>query len=98
MVDAAADLLSQQGTAGTTVDAVLARSGAPRGSVYHHFRGGPNEIVLSAGEVAGARVTRTIDTASEDRPPAGLEALAAFWRRPRRRSDYWAGSSAVALA
>lgn len=98
MVDAAADLLSQQGTAGTTVDAVLARSGAPRGSVYHHFPGGRTEIVLSAVEMVGSRIADSIETASQDGPLAVLDAFGAFWRRQLTRTDYRAGCPVVALA
>ncbi|MEP7022193.1 MAG: TetR/AcrR family transcriptional regulator [Pseudonocardiales bacterium] len=98
MVDAAADLLSQQGTAGTTIDAVLARSGAPRGSVYHHFPGGRNQLVLDAVQMVGDRISRSIDAATGKEPREALDDFAAFWRRMLVRTDYRSGCPVVALA
>ncbi len=40
MVLSAVAVLRERGVQGVTLDAVLARSGAPRGSIYHHFPGG----------------------------------------------------------
>ncbi|MET9789727.1 TetR family transcriptional regulator [Streptomyces canus] len=37
MILSAAALLREYGASATSVDRVLAHSGAPRGSVYHHF-------------------------------------------------------------
>jgi TetR/AcrR family transcriptional regulator, lmrAB and yxaGH operons repressor len=37
MLVSAAAVLRERGAAGVTIDAVLTRSGAPRGSVYYHF-------------------------------------------------------------
>ena len=61
IVATAVTLLGRRGTAGTTIEAVLARSGAPRGSVYHHFPGGRDEIVTDAVPFAGEEVAGFID-------------------------------------
>lgn len=98
MLDAAADLLSQQGTAGTTVEAVLARSGAPRGSVYHHFPAGRNEIVIDAVAMVGERVGGAIEASAGREPAEVLGSFVTFWRRQLVRSDYRAGCPVVALA
>ncbi|MFD2395066.1 TetR/AcrR family transcriptional regulator [Dietzia aerolata] len=52
MVRTAAVLLREHGVAGTTIDRVLAVSGAPRGSVYHHFPGGRAQLLSEAVEFA----------------------------------------------
>ena len=44
MLASAAEVMRERGAAGVTIDAVLARSGAPRGSVYHHFPDGRNRF------------------------------------------------------
>jgi len=99
MIDSTATLLSQRGTAGTTVDAVLAHSGAPRGSVYHHFPGGRSQLVLDAVRMTGDRITRLIDRTGDGRLPAdALAEFAAFWRRMLVASDYRSGCPVVALA
>ena len=40
MIIGAAGLLSRRGLQGTSFSEVLAATGAPRGSLYHHFPGG----------------------------------------------------------
>jgi TetR/AcrR family transcriptional regulator, lmrAB and yxaGH operons repressor len=48
MVLSALQLIAECGVQGTSIADVLERSGAPRGSVYHHFPGGKDEIVAAA--------------------------------------------------
>ncbi len=50
MVLSALYLIAERGVQGTSIADVLERSGAPRGSVYHHFPGGKDEIVGAAME------------------------------------------------
>jgi TetR/AcrR family transcriptional regulator, lmrAB and yxaGH operons repressor len=48
MVRAAVELFRERGYAATSFGDVLARSGAPRGSIYHHFPGGKEELAAEA--------------------------------------------------
>lgn len=99
MLDSTADLLGRNGTAGTTVDAVLAHSGAPRGSVYHHFPDGRRQLVVEAVRASGARVDSVIDAAVTDGDPElVLRQLVTFWRTMLVASDYRAGCPVVAVA
>ena len=59
LLDAAVDLLQRQGYHGTGLNELLELSGAPRGSLYHYFPGGKEQIGAEAiaragGQVAGA--------------------------------------------
>ncbi|MGO4757142.1 TetR family transcriptional regulator, partial [Streptomyces sp. 2MCAF27] len=45
MVLSAAELLREYGAGATSIDRVLVHSGAPRGSVYHHFPGGRAQLI-----------------------------------------------------
>jgi TetR/AcrR family transcriptional repressor of lmrAB and yxaGH operons len=45
MLISAAEVMRERGAAGVTIDEVLTRSGAPRGSVYYHFPDGRNQIL-----------------------------------------------------
>ena len=45
-------LLAQKGVQGTSFMDVLEATGAPRGSLYHHFPGGKDELVLAAMDEA----------------------------------------------
>ncbi|MCA9609741.1 MAG: TetR/AcrR family transcriptional regulator [Myxococcales bacterium] len=55
MVDACGELLRQVGYRGASMGKMIERSGAPRGSIYHHFPGGKDELVSEALLTSGAR-------------------------------------------
>jgi AcrR family transcriptional regulator len=48
MIAGAARLLAQRGLQATSFSTVLAETGAPRGSIYHHFPEGKDEMVAVA--------------------------------------------------
>lgn len=56
VVTTAAELFRAQGVQGTGLLEILDRAEAPRGSLYHHFRGGKAELVLAALEFEAGRV------------------------------------------
>lgn len=98
MLVAAADLLRERGAGGVTVDAVLARSGAPRGSVYHHFPGGRSQILREALQFAGDEMTATIEGAAGVSAVAFLRQVAGLWRATLIDSEFTAGSPVLAAA
>ena len=53
MVESAALLFREQGYSGTGFNAVIEHSGAPRGSIYHHFPGGKAELAAETVRYAG---------------------------------------------
>jgi TetR/AcrR family transcriptional repressor of lmrAB and yxaGH operons len=61
LLDSAVDLLQRQGYHGTGLNELLERSGAPRGSLYHHFPGGKEQIAAEAVARAGAQVAAAIE-------------------------------------
>ena len=68
LLDSAVDLLQRQGYRGTGLNELLERSGAPRGSLYHYFPGGKEQIGAEAIARAGGQV------AGGDRAPAAGQA------------------------
>ena len=78
MIESAATLLAMRGLQGTAFTDVVERSGAPRGSIYHHFPEGKDQLVDAAMELAGERALR------RSRRAAGV---AAEGRRPERSSS-----------
>jgi TetR/AcrR family transcriptional repressor of lmrAB and yxaGH operons len=99
MLDSAVLLLRERGAAGVTVDAVLAHSGAPRGSVYHHFPGGRNEMVLGAVRQAGDYIATMVgESAASGDVGQMVERLVAFWKRALVKTDYRAGCPVAAMA
>jgi TetR/AcrR family transcriptional regulator, lmrAB and yxaGH operons repressor len=60
LLDAAVDLLQRQGYHGTGLNELLEQSGAPRGSLYHHFPGGKEQIGAEAIARAGGQVAAAV--------------------------------------
>ncbi|MBD3004228.1 TetR/AcrR family transcriptional regulator [Streptomyces sp. 5-10] len=99
MVRSTADLLREYGASATTVDRVLAHSGAPRGSVYHHFPGGRTQLIEEAVELAGNLMAGVIDAAMQaDDPLEGIDAFFTVWRDQLVNSHFRAGCPIVAVA
>lgn len=98
MLSSAAELLREHGAAGVTIDAVLARSGSPRGSVYHHFPEGRSQLLREALEFAGRQITEAIHQAAGGDGTALLRRFAELWRDALLSSDYAAVSPVLAAA
>lgn len=98
MLVTAAELLRERGAAGVTIDAVLARSGSPRGSVYHHFPEGRSQLLREALQFAGDEIAATIDRAASGDGTALLRQFVGLWRDALIASDYSAGSPVLAAA
>jgi len=52
LLETTARLLQHRGYHGTSLSDILEESGAPRGSLYFHFRGGKDQLVLEATRAA----------------------------------------------
>ena len=78
MLDTTARLLQQRGYHGTSLNDILAASAAPRGSLYFHFPGGKDQLVLEASRAAVNRVTqhRREVLAAASSPAAAVRAFA----------------------
>lgn len=99
MVASAAVLIREHGASATSIDRVLAHSGAPRGSVYHHFPGGRVQLVEEAVRHAGARIADLIEASGASGDPlAVIDDFVALWRRRLESSDFRAGCPVVAVA
>ncbi|MDT5017473.1 MAG: hypothetical protein QOD39_3633 [Mycobacterium sp.] len=98
MLVSAAEVLRERGAAGVTIDEVLARSGAPRGSVYHHFPEGRNQILTEALQFAGDAITEVIDEAAANGGVYLVRQFVVFWEELLVESDFTAGCPVVAAA
>lgn len=98
MLVSAAQVMRERGAAGVTIDEVLARSGAPRGSVYYHFPDGRNQILAEALRYSGDSITAMIDDAAGWGARALLREFVEFWERLLTEGDFNAGCPVVAAA
>ncbi|MFD0903459.1 TetR/AcrR family transcriptional regulator [Actinomadura sediminis] len=60
LIDAARTLVEERGYFGAGLNDVIAAGRAPRGSLYHHFPGGKDQLVAEALAVSGREVTELI--------------------------------------
>jgi TetR/AcrR family transcriptional repressor of lmrAB and yxaGH operons len=71
MLETTARLLQQRGYHGTALNDILAESGAPRGSLYFHFPGGKDQLVIEATRATVDRITEGLRAAlAETSDPA----------------------------
>ncbi len=71
---ATAALLQRQGYSATGVSEIVARSGAPKGSLYFHFPGGKQELAIAAMDYAGGGLRQAMAAVLHSRESLG-EAL-----------------------
>ncbi|MDT5148083.1 MAG: TetR/AcrR family transcriptional regulator, lmrAB and yxaGH operons repressor [Mycobacterium sp.] len=98
MLVSAVEVMRERGAAGVTIDEVLCRSGAPRGSVYHHFPEGRNQILAEALRYAGDSITAMIDDAAGWGARALLREFVEYWERLLAEGNFTAGCPVVAAA
>jgi AcrR family transcriptional regulator len=97
MIERTAVLLAKKGLQGTSFSEVLEATGAPRGSLYHHFPGGKDELVLAALGAAGDRAMGALDRLAGKSAGEVARAFTGLWRAILAGSDFSAGCAVVAV-
>jgi TetR/AcrR family transcriptional repressor of lmrAB and yxaGH operons len=95
MIQGAIGLLAERGVQGTSFAVVTEATNTPRGSIYHHFPGGKNELIEEAVQSIGALVTALIDAMDAATPAHVVEVFFESWRSVLRASNF-DGNCAVA--
>jgi len=98
MVLAAAALLGERGLVGTSFSEVLERSGAPRGSIYHHFPAGKDGLTAEAITLVGDRVLALFRHVDGERPRQVVGRIVAAWRDVMVESGCMAGCPIAAVS
>lgn len=97
MLGSAIRLFRERGVGDTSFADVLEASGAPRGSVYHHFPGGKKQLVSEAIESAGTYVAANFER-SEDGPAEMIDRFARFYMEALERTGFREGCPLMAAA
>ncbi|HLX34274.1 MAG TPA: TetR/AcrR family transcriptional regulator [Candidatus Limnocylindrales bacterium] len=97
MIESAAVLLAMRGVQGTAFSDVLERSGAPRGSIYHHFPEGKDQLVDAAIDLTGTRAIHALDAVAGKPPVEITRAFLDLWRDVLVRSSLRAGCAVLAV-
>lgn len=97
MADAAARLLAEEGYQATSFRTVIDASGAPRGSIYHHFPGGKDELVEFAIDRQADRVIVGLERLAGRDPRGIVDGIGSWWRRSLEATDFAVGCSLLAV-
>jgi len=97
MVDGAVRLLATAGVEGTSFADVLASTGSPRGSIYHHFPGGKSELLHAALERASERGLAAMEATRGEPAVVVVERFLSLWRTLLEWSRLTAGCAVVAV-
>ncbi|OLB92799.1 MAG: hypothetical protein AUI15_20205 [Actinobacteria bacterium 13_2_20CM_2_66_6] len=81
MVRSAARLIRSRGVTATSFSEVVAASGAPRGSIYHHFPNGKEQLAADAIRWTSERALRYQRECAARTPEGVLEWFVDMWRQ-----------------
>src|SRR5256885_3173117 len=98
MIASAVSLLARRGLQATSFSEVLEHSGAPRGSVYHHFPEGKNQMIDSAFDAAGATAIELLDRKAGEPAEEITRWFLHIWREVLIRGKFEAGCAVLAVA
>ena len=97
MVAGAARLLAERGLQETSFSEVLELTGAPRGSIYHHFPDGKDQLVSEAVDLAGAHAIELINQSEGKTAVEITDHFIGMWRYVLTASNFHAGCSVLAV-
>ena len=91
MIEAAWLLIAERGIEGMSTREVLARTGAPRGSVYHHFPRGRTELIELAIDHSRQWMQEQIGAIDAKSPDDVVAGYLGIWRRVVEGTGFRAG-------
>lgn len=97
MVAGANRLLARRGLQATSFSSVLAETKAPRGSIYHHFPGGKDELVTAAIGLAEQHAVTLLDSDMGKPATEVTKSFLAAWRALLTAADFEYGCALVAV-
>jgi AcrR family transcriptional regulator len=98
MVRSAASLIRKRGVTGTSFSDVLEDSGAPRGSIYHHFPDGKQQLAQEAIRWTSERVLAHQRSCAATTAEGVLDCFIDMWRQTVLASHGAAGCVVAGVA
>ncbi len=98
MVTGAARLLAERGLQATSFSTVLAATGAPRGSIYHHFPGGKDELIIAAIGATEEHVVGLLSFPAGTTVDEVVDSFLTAWRALLTVADFHVGCALVAVS
>lgn len=97
MIAGAMRLLAKRGLQATSFSEVLELTGAPRGSIYHHFPEGKDQLVAAAIALAGDTALKPLEEIAGASPEEIATLFLGMWRKLLTRANFDAGCSVLAV-
>ncbi len=97
MIDGARLLLAEKGLQETSFSEVLARTGAPRGSIYHHFPEGKDQLVGLAVDRAGESALAVMEGTAGRSAVEVVDTFLGLWRTLLDRAGFRLGCAVLAV-
>jgi AcrR family transcriptional regulator len=97
MIDGARLLLAEKGLQETSFSEVLARTGAPRGSIYHHFPDGKDQLVGLAVDRAGESALAVLAGTAGRPATEVVDTFLGLWRTLLDRGGFRIGCAVLAV-
>lgn len=97
MVEGAMVLLARRGLHATSFSEVLSATGAPRGSLYHHFPSGKDQLVAAAVDRAGEMLIDALERCADATAEGVVTHFLAIWRTVLTRSNCESGCAVLAV-
>ncbi|MFE4713566.1 MULTISPECIES: TetR/AcrR family transcriptional regulator [Paenibacillus] len=97
MIEGAIQLLGQRGVHATSFSEIMKATGAPRGSIYHHFPEGKDQLVKEAIDLAGKRAISYLSTFEGQPAEIVAEKFISLWRMLLSHSNFEMGCSVLAV-
>jgi TetR/AcrR family transcriptional regulator, lmrAB and yxaGH operons repressor len=100
LIDVTAKLIRQKGVNATGINEIIKAAGVPKGSLYHHFPGGKDELVIAAINQAKEYLSLRFKKAMKGKLTVvkGLEAVLDDYANGLFRSDYSTGCPMAIVA
>lgn len=98
MLDSAIALFRERGVAATSLRDVVEHGGAPRGSIYHHFPGGKEQLAREATQQAGDFIGSLIAGVAGNDPAGAIERFVGYWRSTLTLADFHDGCPVASAA
>ena len=100
IIEATCELLEAQGYHATGLNQIVAESRAPKGSLYHYFPDGKEELAAAAIERTGLELAGRVEAALalDDDPAAAVSYLAAAIADAVEQSGFRAGGPLTTVA
>ena len=98
MIEGALSLMARRGVQATSFTEVINATGAPRGSIYHHFPGGKSEMIVAAIDETALRRQNAIVELPTNSPAELTAAYTKIWRDYVEENDFRAGTAPAAVA